>query len=110
MDAVECMKAVTRMLTSGTIDCAIQKYISAQKQKDYERMVKAVEQWAKEHPVKTRQSEFLKQWPHARLVDGKWLPLCPKSVERDYEPAESCDLASCAKCRKEFWTAEVEEK
>ena len=32
-------KAVTQMLKSGTIDCAIQKYISAQKKNDYEGMV-----------------------------------------------------------------------
>ena len=48
MDAVECMKAVTRMLKSGTIDCAIQKYISAQKKNDYGGMVEAAEQWAAE--------------------------------------------------------------
>lgn len=30
-------------------------------------IVAAVEKWSAAHPVKTRQSEFLKQWPNARI-------------------------------------------
>lgn len=109
MDAVECMKAVTRMLKSGTIDCAIQKYISAQKKNDYEGMVEAAEQWAAEHPVKTRQSVFLEQFPNAPiytnthnvaldpcLVDTALLGHCPTG--------RGCDI-----CRREFWMQEVED-
>lgn len=109
MDAVECMKAVTRMLKSGTIDCAIQKYISAQKKNDYEGMVEAAEQWAAEHPVKTRQSVFLEQFPNAPIYTNTHnVALDPCLVDtalRGHCPTgRGCDI-----CRREFWLAEVEE-
>ena len=109
MDAVECMKAVTRMLKSGTIDCAIQKYISAQKKNDYEGMVEAAEQWAAEHPVKTRQSVFLEQFPNAPIYTNTHnVALDPCLVDtalRGHCPTgRGCDI-----CRREFWLTEVEE-
>lgn len=106
MDAVECMKAVTRMLKSGTIDCAIQKYISAQKKNDYEGMVKAAEQWAAEHPVKTRQSEFLKLFPNAQ-TDSGCLNACPMDVFGN--TGIDCNKRTCFECKKAFWLAEVED-
>ena len=108
MDAVECMKAVTRMLKSGTIDCAIQKYISAQKKNDYEGMVEAAEQWAAEHPVKTRQSEFLKHYPGARrILAHGCLNACPMDVFSDADI--NCNAQPCFECKKAFWLAEVED-
>lgn len=109
MDAVECMKAVTRMLKSGTIDCAIQKYISAQKKNDYEGMVEAAEQWAAEHPVKTRQSVFLEQFPNAPIYTNTHnVALDPCLVDtalRGHCPTgRGCDI-----CRREFWMQEVED-
>ena len=108
MDAVKCMKAVTQMLQSGTIDCAIQKYISAQKKNDYEGMVEAAEQWAAEHPVKTRQSEFLKLFPGVDVyeTDG-CLTLNPCII---YEKMrKECAGKLCSECRRAFWLAEEEE-
>ena len=109
MDAVECMKAVTRMLKSGTIDCAIQKYISAQKKNDYEGMVETAEQWAPEHPVKTRQSVFLEQFPNAPIYTNTHnVALDPCLVDtalRGHCPTgRGCDI-----CRREFWMQEVED-
>ena len=112
MDAVDCMKAVTRMLKSGTIDCAIQKYISAQKKNDYEGMVEAAEQWAAEHPIKTRQSEFLKQWPEADVDENGVLQTCPALISASHrDQTGGCATLSnkCENCRKAFWLAEVEE-
>lgn len=109
MDAVECMKAVTRMLKSGTIDRAIQKYISAQKKNDYEGMVEAAEQWAAAHPIKTRQSVFLEQFPNAPIYTNTHnVALDPCLVDttlRGHCPTgRGCDI-----CRREFWMQEVEE-
>lgn len=109
MDAVECMKAVTRMLKSGTIDCAIQKYISAQKKNDYEGMVEAAEQWDAAHPIKTRQSVFLEQFPNAPIYTNTHnVALDPCLVDttlRGHCPTgRGCDI-----CRREFWLAEVED-
>lgn len=108
MDAVECMKAVTRMLKSGTIDRAIQKYISAQKKDDYEGMVEAAEQWAAEHPAKTRQSVFLEQWPDARIKKADGLPMV-SPCDLDGKLAGKCGGIHCPECRKKFWLAEVED-
>ena len=41
------------------------------------KMVKLVEKWAEEHPRKTRQSEFLKQWPAAMLDERGVLSILP---------------------------------
>ena len=108
MDAVECMKAVTRMLKSGTIDRAIQKYISAQKKDDYEGMVEAAEQWVAEHPVKTRQSEFLKHYPDARIKKTDGLPMA-SPCDLDGKLVDKCEGIHCPECRKKFWLAEVED-
>ena len=108
MDAVECMKAVNRMLKSGTIDRAIQKYISAQKKNDYEGMVEAAEQWDAEYPAKTRQSVFLEQWPEARISNVDGFPVI-NPCGLDSKVVNECDVASCSKCRSKFWLAEVEE-
>ena len=77
-------------------------------------LVSQVEQWAAEHPVKTRQSVFLEQYPEARLSkDGVLLLICPRTISSAYRNEEgTCNIANhgtCADCRREFWLAEVEE-
>lgn len=112
MDALEFIKAVTRMLKSGMIDCAIQKYISAQKKNDYEGMVEAAEQWAAEHSIKTRQSVFLEQFPNVRLDTNEIIDISPCRVDPKQYPfngKDCCKFRSCGECRREFWMQEVEE-
>ena len=75
---------------------------------DYKRIIAAVDQWSKEHPIKTRQSVFLKQWPDAKVfVDGV-IDLCPQELNSHY-PCQSTDYKMrCQTCRREFWMKEVE--
>lgn len=74
--------------------------------KSIEKAVPKVEQWAKDHPVKTRQSEFLKMFPNAKIYnDVIWL--CPKYIGCDYRPERNCDEISCFDCKRKFWLAEV---
>lgn len=49
---------------------------------DAERLVQIVEAWAKEHPHKTRQREFLEQWPEARVEDDGVLSICTAKGKR----------------------------
>lgn len=108
MDALEFIKAIKQMLSAGANNSTVQKYISAYKKNDCEGMVKAAEQWAAEHPVKTRQSEFLKLFPGADVgeTDG-CLTLNPCNV---YEKMrKECGIPKCSDCRRKFWLAEVEE-
>ena len=109
MDAVKFIKAIKQMLGAGAGDSTAQKYISAYKKNDCEGMVKAAEQWAAEHPVKTRQSVFLEQFPNAPIYTNTHnVALDPCLVDtalRGHCPTgRGCDI-----CRREFWLAEVED-
>ena len=76
------------------------------------RQVLVVEQWAKEHPVKTRQDEFLKQWPDAEISDDGLLSIAPCQLNIELLQCESqkdCeDRGVCDKCRRDFWLKEIE--
>ena len=108
MDAVKFIKAIKQMLYAGAGDSTVQKYISAYKKNDFEGMVKAAEQWAADHPIKTRQSVFLEQWPDARIKKADGLPMT-SPCDLDGKLAGKCDGIHCPECRKKFWLAEVEE-
>ena len=68
----------------------------------YCKFVEIVEQWAKEHPVKTRQSEFLKMYPNARIDDGV-IFLGPCAIDKSHK----CTL-DCKKCCRDYWLKEIE--
>ena len=68
-----------------------------------EETVSKVEQWAKEHPIKTRQSEFLKMFPNVVIDDGV-LCISPCKIEKDIVCVNG---KSCNECCREFWLAEV---
>lgn len=112
MDALEFIKAIKQMLSAGANNSTVQKYISAYKKNDCEGMVKAAEQWADEHPIKTRQSVFLEQYPEARLSEDGILLICPHAISAEYRDEDgTCNIGkygTCADCRREFWSAEVE--
>ena len=73
MDAVKFLKEKARMTNECNIlcdDCPVHAYCNHSEGKNAERMVAIVEKWAEEHPVKTRQSEFLKMFPNVpNLLD-----------------------------------------
>lgn len=80
--------------------------------KQAERMVDVVEQWAKEHPVKTRQSELLKMFPSALTADGL-LCICPRTLDlKTYGTDSGCihmrDGVRCKDCRRDFWLKEID--
>ena len=78
----------------------------------YCKFVEIVEQWAKEHPVKTRQDEFFNQWPDAEIgYDG--LPTvapCQLNIELlQCDSQDDCENRGvCDKCRRDFWLKEIE--
>lgn len=110
MDALEFIKAIKQMLSAGANNSTVQKYISAYKKNDCEGMVEAAEQWAAEHPAKTRQSVFLEQYPETEIDKYGCLRLCPELVSADYRNRHGdCINRVCIDCRREFWLAEVED-
>ena len=78
----------------------------------YCKFVEMVEKWAKEHPVKTRQSEFLKMWPDAEIGGDGLLAVAPCQLNVELlqcESQEDCDnIEVCAECRRDFWLKEIE--
>ena len=103
MDAVEFLKTLSEFgkRLSGLETCTVWRKTHP------EEAVAIVEQWAAEHPTKTRQSEFLKHYPGARItIDGP-LHACPMDVFSDM--GINCAARTCHECRKAFWLAEVEE-
>lgn len=81
MDAVKFFKEAKRMCRVinceecpfGGEECG---FISAD---NIEEVIKEVEKWAEEHPVKTRQSEFLKMFPNVPKPFGH-VDICPEDL------------------------------
>ena len=77
----------------------------------YGKFVETVEQWVKEHPVKTRQSEFLKQWPDAEISDDGLPAISPCQLNVLFihgKAQKDCeDRGVCNKCRRDFWLKEI---
>ncbi len=113
MDALEFIKAIKQMLSAGANNSTVQKYISAYKKNDCEGMVKAAEQWAAEHPIKTRQSVFLERYPEAAISKDGAIAICPLAISAAYRHGNgACNKGNsdtCADCKRQFWSAEVEE-
>lgn len=109
MDAVEYVKQHERMCNHYTNcdDCPAGDYEGCSSLNGIFKLVLIVEQWAKEHPVKTRQSEFLKMFPNANL-DDYGIPLIAPCDVYDEERKSGCWENGCDKCRHNFWLKEIE--
>jgi len=120
MDAVEFYKSMKRMCYSGEMceKCPLYNNFSEIgsvcdvllhiKDEEASKVKSIVEQWAKDHPIKTRQSEFLKKFPKAKVRNGVIL-LCPQSYCITFLGTDftGCNPNDCAKCLREYWLAEV---
>ena len=81
----------------------------------YHKFVETVEQWAKEHPVKTRQSEFLKMFPNAQKSLNGVIDICPRKFEpEEYKSTTANGVCihsdegyCCDKCCHDFWLKEI---
>lgn len=113
MDAVEFLKAKVRMcenthceacgLHSGNIYCVTYCFVYP------DEAVAAVEKWAAEHPVKTRQSEFLKMFPNVPFSHNT-IDICPSKVDvlQKCPKVTPSTLNICVFCKREYWLAEVD--
>lgn len=118
MDAVEFLKAFNKMCNLNCVETCITcplKEECCDLTSEYcnpGKVVSIVEQWAKEHPVKTRQSEFLKMFPTAELMENGVINVCPAvvdSMERDKEGNRCKNITkSCFDCKRTYWMQEVE--
>lgn len=123
MDAVEYLKVKARMTDVCGINCnECPLYernsgleVDCQNLESFysEKAVEIVEKWAKEHPKKTRQSEFLKMYPNAERFPGKEvLNFYPCIMDtRESFRDEKCERykGNCYECRKGYWNEEVDD-
>lgn len=122
MDAVKFLKEAERKcLNTECSECELKdvhnvvpcKFSSVcMELKEPEKLVEIIEKWAAEHPVKTRQSEFLKMFPSAKMLNGV-ISVDPCEVDTENcgvdsesEWCQKCD--SCESCHKDYWLTEVE--
>lgn len=119
MDAIRFFKTVGRICKTNNEKCDecpldkcpcsayINYMVDTEQDKDIEEMVKIADRWAKEHPDKTRQSEFLKIFPDARIDSGV-IAFCPKFILPEREGEVYCRKhIKCKECRKDYWLTEV---
>lgn len=120
MDALEFFKARKRMCEATKCAscklCHMQGGCSIAPENEEidacEEAIAIVEQWAAAHPVKTRQSVFLEQYPTAVADENGVLEVCPALLfasHREKKGGCSTPNRSCYDCRKEFWLEEVED-
>lgn len=108
MDAIKFLEERARMCGHGCKNCKVygEQCDIYTEGCNYESLVEAVEEWSAAHPRKTRQSEFLKQWPNADISADGWLEIYPCEVDTTYG-GQSCDK-NCLDCCRKFWMQEVE--
>lgn len=77
---------------------------------DFAYAYDAVSAWSDSHPIKTRQSEFLKKFPKAKVRDGV-ISLCPQFYCITLLGADftGCTPGDCAKCLREYWLSAIDE-
>ena len=110
MDAVKFINEYRRICSlKSCMECPLNEVgcpITVQKEKA-EEIVDIVEKWSTEHPLKTRQSEFLKLFPNALWSDDGVLRIRPCDIDtkKHRMTGEFCENVNtnCGKCRKMFW-------
>lgn len=114
MDAIKFIKEANRMCKSFSDKCNCAECpansefckISHPYECSAEEKLSIVEEWANDHPAKTRQSAFLEQYPNAKLDCQDILCVCPAEIFGDTVCQEG--RALCSDCRHKFWMQEVE--
>lgn len=119
MDAVEFIEEKERMCRTFNLrckECEIANRMEGNEScNDYIKRLPAesvaiVERWAKEHPRKTRQSEFLKMFPRVNMTANGTVAFCPENMDSTFV----CPLKMgsrnnlCAGCREKYWLEEVD--
>lgn len=112
MDAVEYIRAANRMCRGfsncGECPCVTMGGKSCD-DLEPERLVSITEQWAKENPIRTRQEEFLKMFPNAKIEDSGAIAICPTYIN-NMECGSCYTGMDCKECKKRYWFQEVGEE
>lgn len=91
-----------------TESCPLRDYVCVHLPGVTVAVIDEVEKWSKEHPAKTRQSELLKHYPHAKMwEDEDFIGICPKQLCDIYQCGNERGQ-TCYECCREFWSKVVE--
>ena len=118
MDAVEFLKESKRMCDHNFANCMECPFFDKDTKicgiydiceiTNKEQTVLLVEKWSKAHPVKTRQSEFLKMFPNVAInLDGV-IDIDPCLVDKKNGHCYCEKHDSCDECYKEYWLEEID--
>ena len=105
MDALEFLKTAKRRCENGEKE--IYSVIDLEKI-DIEKYVKNVEEWGKNNPIKTRQTEFIKMFPNVQIRRDGYIDIAPCNLDAEVYMKCSKSSMKCDKCYKDFWSKEVE--
>lgn len=110
MDAVEYLKNKERCVCRSS--CSRCPFDSTNNGKNVEcedleakypeTAVEIIEKWSAEHPVKTRQSEFLKLFPRAAINKNGMISICPRLLDTTFKCPNVFNLP-CESCIKDYW-------
>lgn len=109
MDAIEFLRDFRRMCSSygnGSCDkCKLAHTMCNvnECECDHKEVIRVVEEWAKEHPVKTRLSEFKKLFPDIPLLFHY-----PIGCVKMYDKKAEC-TGICCSCQRNFWLEQIDE-
>lgn len=114
MDAVEFLRDFRRMCSNygpTCTGCALEHVlcIPTENNCDHKEVIRVVEEWAKEHPVKTvktRLSEFAKLFPNYQKKENN--SGVPMECIKIFDQGQSCTFESCLDCQKRFWLTPIE--
>ena len=127
MDAVTFIKESARMCSSVQAcgECPMYRDdgkssmcgMNRRDGKSANEQVEIVEKWSKENKPKTRQSEFLKQFPNTTCMDNGVIRLYPCQLgyscicdSHGYmcvQDGGECRPKACLSCRETFWNEPV---
>lgn len=85
--------------------CAFPENVNINHPERFEKTYNIVEKWSDTHPVKTRQSEFLKMFPNAVIDEDNGI-LCIRPCDID-ERIGCTNGKGCDDCYRKYWLAEV---
>ena len=121
MDALEYEKARVRMCNTSIREvggcaacqlydglkrkCRVMESIRCPADEDYcKRTVSIVEQWTKDHPIRTRKTEFLKLFPNADLSG-----IMPCDLDKSLKTICCHENYGCTDCKQKYWNEEISE-
>lgn len=122
MDAVEIMEEYGKMCCAesehGCASCELSDGLNGTGEaceefirKNPTRAVEIIEKYKVETSKNTRQSEFLKMFPNARIDDNGTLLICPRHVDVTAIDSRYClGSPTCTECLKEYWLSEDSEE